>query len=58
MRSFLQRGMYFLNADFNKDGEKSEQYEPYVKVRKMPSKERLKLKLKTSPLRLSDEIKK
>lgn len=46
--------MYFLNADFNKDGEKSEQYEPYIKARKMPYNKRLK----TSPLRLSEKIKK
>lgn len=50
MRSFLERCMYFLNEDFNKDGEKSEQCETSAKVRKIPYNKRLKI----SPLGLSE----
>lgn len=42
--------MYFLNEDFNKDGEKSEQCETSAKVRKIPYNKRLKI----SPLGLSE----
>jgi len=35
--------MHFLNEDFNKDVGNSEQYEPYVKARKMPYDDRLGL---------------
>lgn len=50
MRSFLERCMYFLNEDFNKHGEKSEQCETSAKVRKIPYNKRLKI----SPLGLSE----